>query len=299
MKSINKTATEDSVDMLLAGSGAAHHEQISKIVDEHIAWMQSFARAALTASDAKRQLAKVRAFAAWYRTAPQQLPYEQPLIDRLAVLHDQLHKAAAHAVDKAGNAPLDPEIYDHVCGCYNNFMQPLRAFEKSFNALTHGVDHHTGLRSRYRIIDDLSAEQKAIARGGSTLAIAIGSIDQYGEINTLHGVETGDRALAGAADCILKTLRAYDVAYRLGNNTFLLCLKRTTLEDTITAIKRLQTCLAETQVRLFGGSNLTYTVSFAVASLHADTDIPSLLRGTEGALFTAQRVDGQGALATA
>lgn len=298
MKNNNKPMVlDEGVSALLAGSAAQHHEQISKIIDEHIVWSLTFARLALAPlPGAKRQIPKSRAFTSWYRTAPQQLPNEQPLIDRLAVLHDQLHKAAAHALDKAGAAPMDAEAYDHVCACYHNFMQPLRSFDRQFTALAHGVDLPTGLCSRFRIIDDLLAEQKNMARHGTTCAVAFGTIDQFDEINTLHGSDTSAKALAAASDCILKTLRAHDTAYRLGHNTFVLCLRRANLDETTTALTRLQGCLAKENVRLFGGGSLQFTVSFAVSPVTEKCDLQQILQKTETLLHES---GGNGALAKA
>lgn len=295
MKNNNKPMVlDEGVGVLLAGSAAQHHEQISKIIDEHIVWSLTFARLALAPiAGSKRVLPKSRAFTGWYRNAPQQLPNEQPLIDRLAVLHDQLHKVAAHALDKAGEAPLDAETYDHVCTCYHNFMVPLRAFDREFTALAHGVDLSTGTRSRFRIIDDLMAEQKVMARHGTTCAVAFGALDQFDEINTLHGAETSTRALATAADCIMKTLRAHDTVYRLGRNSFVLCLRRASLDETITALTRLQQCLTQENVRLFGGGSLQFTVSFAVSPMTEKCDVQQVLQKTEAAL---QNSSGKGML---
>lgn len=296
MKNNNKATAGDGIDVLLAAGGQNHHDQISKIVDEHIAWLGQFARIAMTGGEAKRALPKSRAFVSWYRHAATQLPHEQAVIDRLAVLHDQLHKSAAHTLAAAGDAPVPLTAFDNIITQFNEFIVPLRTFERSFAALAHGTDTQTGFGSRYRIITDLVAEQKRSARSGQPLSIAYGTLDKYDEINTLHGVETCHKALAAAAECILKALRAYDCAYRIGQNSFLLCLKRATPQESAAVIKRLQECLAKEDVRLFGGSMLNFTVSFAVTAVPHDGDVADLLRNTETQLRDACGSHGTGVL---
>lgn len=296
MKNHEKPMTCGNIDTLLAANGAAHHAQISKIVDEHIKWALQLAHTALAPAETRRALPKTRAFTSWYRSATQQLPNEQPLIDRLAVLHDQLHKATAHAIAKAGNAPVDGTTYEYICTCFSNFIEPLREFEKSFIAAVHGIDTHTGLRSRYSVMGDLAAEQKRLARSGMPMTVVLVSLDQYDEIATLHGAETRDKLLATVAECILTTIRAYDGAYRLGGDTFLLCLKRSDLAAAKAAITRLQDCMSKATVRLLGGGALSFSASFAMVAMTPESDIVAMLYELEKKLATRDGSTGGGVI---
>lgn len=282
----NKPIPIDGVDVLFADDGAVHHEQISKIIDEHIHWITRVAHTALTTADSKKELPKPRTFASWYRTAAQSLPCEQTLIDRLAVLHDQLHKTTAHVIAKAGDKPVDETTYNHICSCFKNFIEPLRTFEKSFIATVNGRDQETDLRSRYSVLADLVAEQKRMARSGMPLTLVLCRIDKFKEIETLYGADTTSKVIATAAECLLGNLRAYDCAFRINNNLFLLCLKRTNETDADVVLTRLQQAISTANVRLFGGGSLVFTMSFVKGALTPQSDISTLLRDIEKNLTT-------------
>lgn len=284
MKNTNKPTQTTEVSSLLTDNGASHHAQISKIVDEHIQWLQQISKAALQKNNAPLATPKTRTFSSWYRKAMLELPEEQHTIDLLAVLHDQLHKSAAHALTKAAGQPLDLTHYENICAQFTHFIEPLRAFEKAFNAMAHGVDTQTGLRSRYGLQGDLAAEQKRMQQSGMPLTLVLASLDDSQHIETLHGRDTRDNACLVAAECILSTLRAYDSAYRVGTTLFLLCLKRANIAEAKDVIERLQEKLANNPVRLFGGSNLGITLSYTTAAVTPEDDIAMLIKQMQRAL---------------
>ena len=285
-------------------SGAEQQTQLARIVDEHGQWLLAWhrlaflgnaaggpAKTAQVALQAARDLPLPKTFSAWFRGPAQRLPAEQPQIDRLAVLHDQLHKFAKMMLLKAEGAPLPPLDYELVMTRYTDFMAALRRFERGFAAAAAGQDLLTGLRSRFTLAADLAAEQKRMARAGQPLALALGDIDKFREINALHGTETGDRALTQLGEAIQGVIRTYDDGYRVEADAFLIVLKGAKGEDARNVIERLRARVEETKLRLFGGGTTTVTASFGVVEATADEPLPELLRRLEGALDSV-RADG-------
>lgn len=285
----------------IVDNGVDQQAQITRIVDEHVNWMVGWHRQAFLASPMKtpgellqdaQNLAVPKAFASWFRGAAQKLTTEQPLIDKLAILHDQLHRLAKMVLVKAAGEPLPPTDYEMVMARYLDFMQSLRTFERNFSAAAAGLDTLTGLKSRFTLMADLTAEQNRLARAKAPFTIAIGDIDQFRSLNQLHGAETGDRALVMTAESIQKTIRIYDDAYRIGGDEFLICLKGANGTEAFKVIERLRSAVAAQPVRLFGGGGLALTASFGLVEARKDEDLASLVARAEQALQEAKQNGG-------
>lgn len=307
-----KPASALSLADLCLDSGSEQQAQINRIVDEHVQWLLAFHRLAFYSDVATSAAAAIdgrggaadlpmpKSFASWFRGAAQRLPAEQSVIDRLAILHDQLHKFAKMMLQKAEGgkktAAMPAIDYEMVMTRYADFMQALRRFERGFSAASAGLDLLTGLRSRFTLATDLAAEQKRMARskepGGQPLSIAIGDIDRFRDIGALHGVETADRALVQMGEAVQQAIRTYDDAYRVEGDIFLICLKGAIGADAAAVIERLRGRVADAPVRLFGGGTLQVTAAFGVVETRADEPLPDLLARLEATLRGAKESGG-------
>src|ERR1700722_9367306 len=92
---------------------------LSQTVDDHIAWLIEWHRLAFLdiahrAGQAKK-FASPQSFSEWYKTALHALPQDQPAVDRLAILHDQLHTLAGLVLMKTPDGQtIDRKNYDFV-----------------------------------------------------------------------------------------------------------------------------------------------------------------------------------------
>lgn len=282
--------------------GSDHQAHLAKIVDEHVAWLMAWHRLAFFSAvtqtqsiDAAQKLPIPKAFVTWFKGPAQRLPTEQQAIDRLAILHDQLHKLARMLLLKAEGRPLSATDYELVMGRYLDFITSLRAFERRFSAAVAGLDTLTGLHSRFIVCDDLAAEQKRMARAkdhNQSFCVALVDIDQFRTFNQLHGEETGDKALVQTAEQIRAVLRAYDEAYRVGADEFLICLKGTDKDSAFTVMERLRRAIVDSKIRLFGGGQQEVTLSIGLVEAKADEKIPFLLYRAEQALAGAKQAGG-------
>lgn len=316
-----KPKDSQTLTELCLESGSETQAQIARIVDEHIQWLLAFNRlafygdtqvgaaAAIAAAGKDKPASPLplpKTFINWFRGQATRQTADQPVIDRLAVQHDQLHKLAKMMLQKAGDgadSTMPALDYELVLTRYSDFMQALRRYEQQASAAGAGLDRLTGLRSRQGLAADLAAEQKRMARAGGPeaqpLAVVFGSLDRFGELAALHGGETTDRALMQMAEAILATVRTYDEAYRIDGASFLVCLKGATAVQAQTVMERVLQKIAGTPVRLFGGGQLAATASFGIAESGADEPLADLLARAEGALSTAQQTGNSALLADA
>lgn len=280
-------------------SGSEHQENLTKVIDEHVNWMLAWHQISYASAVSPQEGIKAAAalplpktFAQWFKSAAQRLPIEQPAIDRLAVLHDQLHKFARMVLAKAEGKLPSATDDKMVLTRFIEFMRALRLFERTFAAAVAGRDTMTAMKSRFALCDDLVAEQKRMARNGQVFCLALGDIDGFKSINHLHGEETGNRALIQVAECIDKTIRAYDDAYRVEADSFAICLKATNKEQAMAVIERLREAVLATKLRLFGGGQQDVTISFGLVEAKPDEDAAFLIYRAEQGLQAAKAAGG-------
>jgi diguanylate cyclase (GGDEF)-like protein len=146
------------------------------------------------------------------------------------------------------------------------------------------IDPLTGMLNRHALegrIKEL-AEQARLAR--QPIALIMGDVDHFKAINDEHGHEAGDAVLQAVGARIRSHLRAYDLAYRLGGEEFLIVLPGSDLAGARLVAERLREAIAHDSALA-----LPFTMSFGVAaSTAAGFDFRTLLRETDGALYAAK-----------
>ena len=92
----------------------------------------------------------------------------------------------------------------------------------------------------------------------------VADLDRLKAINDKHGHAAGDRALAEVSDLIRKELRAFDLAYRIGGDEFLMLVPGASLDDA----KRLADGLRKAIEAEPLAEGLKVTASFGVSASH-------------------------------
>jgi diguanylate cyclase (GGDEF)-like protein len=156
------------------------------------------------------------------------------------------------------------------------------------------IDGLTGMLNR-RALDARVAELAAQAQvTGEPIGLVIGDLDRFKRVNDEHGHAVGDAVLVDVAYNLRKELRAFDLAYRLGGEEFLILLPGATLAESAGVAERLRDAVAERQA---GG--LSVTMSFGVASSGGgEFAYADVLAAADGALYQAKH-DGRNRVAVA
>ncbi len=266
---------------------------LSKVVDEHIKWFVNWHRMAFnnTAPRAEQvdRLGAPSGFSDWYKSAMHGLPHDQPVMDKLAVMHDDLHKLARAILLKTPDGRMpEQQNYEDLARSYEAFMRGLRQLERAFAVAASGIDPLTGLRSRVGMHEELEREQGRLARGGKPFCLAIMDIDKFKSINDTHGHEAGDRVLVSVAGHVIRSLRVFDDAWRSGGEEFLLCLKDADLDTGIKVLERLRSCVEEMSTPLADGIKIKVTASFGIIEASTQEPLRDLLRRADQALYRAK-----------
>jgi diguanylate cyclase (GGDEF)-like protein len=149
------------------------------------------------------------------------------------------------------------------------------------------VDGLTGLANRRAASDALHAEAARSERLETPLSVVLADLDEFKEVNDVHGHAVGDEVLRVVAKVLRETLRESDVAGRWGGEEFLLLLPGADEEGAAQLAERVRVALGERSIPSVPG--LRVTASFGVAEYAGETNPEQLLEAADGALYRAKR----------
>jgi diguanylate cyclase (GGDEF)-like protein len=119
---------------------------------------------------------------------------------------------------------------------------------------------------------------------GQPVGLILCDIDHFKQVNDTHGHAMGDAVLKDVAYTIRKELRAYDLAYRLGGEEFVVIVPGANSVATAELAERLRDAVAARPVE-----NVQVTASFGVAaSGETGLDFKQLLEDADEALYAAK-----------
>ena len=147
------------------------------------------------------------------------------------------------------------------------------------------LDPLTGLLNR-KALEARFAELEEVARltGGSVCVIAT-DVDNFKRVNDTCGHEAGDAALRDVAYTMRKSLRSFELMYRLGGEEFLIVLPRVGLREGGWIGERLRKAVERACP---GGQEIT--ISLGVAAAHGEGVVyDRLFAAADEALYEAKR----------
>jgi diguanylate cyclase (GGDEF)-like protein len=149
------------------------------------------------------------------------------------------------------------------------------------------IDPLTGMLNRNSLKDRTFELSHQSERTGQPVGLIVGDLDHFKEVNDSYGHATGDAVLQDIAYVLRKQLRAFDLAYRIGGEEFLVLLPGANLEQSAAMAERLRTGVEADTV----GGGLRVTMSFGVSASHTDSafDYETVCAQADGALYEAKR----------
>lgn len=149
------------------------------------------------------------------------------------------------------------------------------------------IDPLTGMLNRNalaRRIDEL-AQQSEIS--GDPVSVILGDIDHFKAVNDSRGHAAGDAVLMDLAYELRKHVRAFESAYRLGGEEFLILLPGADLVQAHRQAERLREAVEASTV----GDGQRITMSFGVAASRRSHafDYETVAVEADAALYTAKR----------
>ena len=149
------------------------------------------------------------------------------------------------------------------------------------------IDPLTGMLNRNSLKDRTVELAHQSQRTGQPVGLIVGDLDRFKEVNDSYGHPTGDAVLQDVAYVLRKQLRAFDLAYRIGGEEFLVLLPGANLEQSAAMAERLRQGVEADTV----GGGLRVTMSFGVSASDTDCafDYQRISAEADAALYEAKR----------
>ncbi|RTL35944.1 MAG: GGDEF domain-containing protein, partial [Rhodocyclaceae bacterium] len=106
-------------------------------------------------------------------------------------------------------------------------------------------DPLTGVLNRKGLDEALAREAALARRRGTALCIGLLDVDNFKQINDVHGHQTGDEALQHLVDVVRENMRPQDSVARYGGEEFVILLPDTALDSAVATLTRLQRALTK------------------------------------------------------
>jgi diguanylate cyclase len=200
----------------------------------------------------------------------------------------------------AEHNPLTPDLermvarYDKMLRRFNKTVAISDQYQlqlmdlKARLEVTARTDLLTGLANRWKIMEQLEAEQSRAERHGSTFSILIADLDHFKLINDTYGHLAGDRVLKAIADCFSGSLRGEDFCGRWGGEEFLIVLPETGLQQACQVAEKLIAGVRQTSV-VWEQQRLGVTVSVGVGSFRQGMSLDACIKLADDAMYVAKR----------
>jgi diguanylate cyclase (GGDEF)-like protein len=150
------------------------------------------------------------------------------------------------------------------------------------------LDPLTGLPNRRQLDAALERELARAARTGRPVAVLMGDVDGFKQINDTAGHHTGDRVLQAMAERWVAALRACDLCSRWGGDELVALLPDTGADGAAAAAERVRVLAAAPVVGADGVTRTTMSIGWAVWRGEGES-AGSLLARADAALYAAKR----------
>lgn len=149
-------------------------------------------------------------------------------------------------------------------------------------------DSLTGLPVRHFFIKSVETALSLQARENRFVALCFIDLDGFKPINDVFGHDAGDHVLKTVAQRISTTIRAHEIAARVGGDEFVVLLTSAEDSDLREICRRLVAVISEPYV--FEGESLVVSASIGVArSLGKEETAEGLIKRADGAMYEVKR----------
>ena len=151
------------------------------------------------------------------------------------------------------------------------------------------LDPLTGMLNRTALNNRTAEIEHQSRLTGEPVAVLVADLDHFKLVNDNHGHATGDDVLQEVAYRLRTELRAYDLAYRLGGEEFVILLLGGTPSATVATAEQLREAIAAKPIE---GLDITVSVGVASSAAGASFIWDDVFARADAALYQA-KADGR------
>lgn len=150
------------------------------------------------------------------------------------------------------------------------------------------TDSLTGLPNRRDMLERIGAAHAEAVSEGVDHGLILADIDDFKQINDLHGHAVGDKVLTHVARIMNNSVKGRDVVARWGGEEFLILLPRTGAEGAATVAEDLRTAVFGHPAETTSG-RFELSLSLGVAILNSATMVDEAISRADRAMYQAKR----------
>jgi diguanylate cyclase (GGDEF)-like protein len=147
------------------------------------------------------------------------------------------------------------------------------------------LDPLTGLLNRSALDQRFEELAQQARLNGEWVGVIVGDLDHFKAINDEHGHVQGDAVLKDVAYTMRKSMRAFDLIYRLGGEEFMVLLPGANLDQARHVAERLRQSVVDARP---GGINVSMSLGVS-ASTGGKLNLERLFGLADAALYDAKR----------
>jgi diguanylate cyclase (GGDEF)-like protein len=148
------------------------------------------------------------------------------------------------------------------------------------------IDSLTGMLNRKALATRVIELTQQSEVTGQPVGMILGDLDRFKEVNDSEGHAAGDAALTDVAYLLRKQLRAFDLAYRIGGEEFLILLPGADTRECATIAEDLRQAIADGTVG--DGTRLTISFGVSASASGAGFDYDHVFAAADEALYEAK-----------
>ncbi|MBW3567726.1 MAG: GGDEF domain-containing protein [Proteobacteria bacterium] len=144
------------------------------------------------------------------------------------------------------------------------------------------VDPLTGLPNTRSFYERVGSVLAVCHRNSESATLAYLDLDNFKQVNDRKGHHTGDQLLKSMADAMNESLRASDVAARIGGDEFVVLLAETDAEEAESALGKVRDLILKNPE--FATSDVTVSIGAASYPL-APSDITEMMKAADRVMY--------------
>jgi diguanylate cyclase (GGDEF)-like protein len=148
------------------------------------------------------------------------------------------------------------------------------------------VDPLTSLLNRSSLTVRAAEVEHQSRATGEPVGVIVGDLDHFKHVNDVHGHAAGDAVLRDVAETMRRSLRAFDLAYRLGGEEFVVLALGAGAKQTAALAERLRQAIGGTAQ---GGIDVTMSFGVAASSRGTPFVWRDVFERADTALYAAKR----------
>mgnify|MGYP001291828182 CR=1 FL=1 len=148
------------------------------------------------------------------------------------------------------------------------------------------IDSLTGMLNRKALASRVAEITQQSEITGQPVGVILADLDNFKRVNDSNGHATGDAVLVDVAYAMRKQLRAFDLAYRIGGEEFLILVPGSDLEECVRLAELLRRTLAANDFA--GGVRMTMSFGVSTSAAGLPFEYEDVFAAADSALYQAK-----------